>query len=101
MSYLRVASFTMDEMPADTVDVWDKVIGEHLRGVEACIRAKLAQDGDTVLVVSEWTDEEAYNAEFASEGYRRALSELTTKLSMPPEPQPDYLFQGEVLVNIS
>lgn len=101
MSYLRVAAFAMEGMPADTVEIWDGIIGNHLRSTDSCIRAKLAMDGDTVLVVSEWKDEKAYRAEFDSAGYRQALSDITTKLSLPSDPQPDYLFEGDVRVNIS
>ena len=101
MSFLRVVTFDGDAMTDDQFEEWDATIGEHLRTSPDCIRAKAASSGGTTLVVSEWVSEDAYRAEMASPAYEAALRDVTTKLGLPPDIEPSFMFEGDVKVNIS
>lgn len=100
MSYLRVVTYEGDELTDAQVEAWDSIIGEHLKNSADCIRAKLASSGGTTLVISEWVSREAYEAEMSSAAYEAALQDITTKLSLPADIEPSFLFEGDVKVNV-
>lgn len=100
MSYLRVVTYDGDELTDAQVEAWDSTIGDHLRTSTDCLRAKLASSGGTTLVVSEWASEEAYEAEMRSAAYEAALLDATTKLSLPADIQPVFVFEGDVKANV-
>ncbi len=100
MSFLRVVTYDGDEMTDDQFEAWDAIIGAHLRNSPDCIRAKAAKSAGTTLVVSEWVSEDACQAEMTSAAYKTALQDIMTKLSLPAELEPSFLFEGDVKVNV-
>ncbi len=73
MSFLRVVSCDGDEMTYQQFEGRDAIIGTHLRNSPDCIRAKAAKSGGTTLIVSEWTDEAAFQRESSSVEWETAL----------------------------
>jgi len=101
MSLLRVVTYDGDEMTDEQFEAWDAIIGAHLRNSPDCIQARAAVSGGRTLVVSEWVNEEAYRAEMTSAAYEAALQDIMTKLSLPAELEPSFLFEGEVKASVS
>ncbi len=101
MSFLRVVTYDGGEMTDAEFDVWDEIIGAYLRNNPDCLRATAAKSAGATLVVSEWTSQEANERDMASPEYQTVLSEVMTKLSLPSDIEPSFLFEGDVKVNIS
>lgn len=92
MSYLRVAAFDM----GGSFEVWDTTLGEWLRTNPNCVAANAASDGTTWLVASEWTSQEAYEADLGSPEFQAAFEAAASKLGISTDIEPTFLFQGEI-----
>ena len=100
MSFLRVVGYDISGMTDDQFAVWDDTIGAHLRSHPECIRAKAARGAEKVLVVSEWTSEDGFRTDEDSEDFQAVLQEVVARLALPADLAPDFLFEGDVVVDV-
>ncbi|MBT8201827.1 MAG: hypothetical protein HKN74_08425 [Acidimicrobiia bacterium] len=100
MTFLRIVAYEDASITDDQLEIWDEFVGRYLRDNPDCVRAKAARSGNTMVVLSEWTSQAALERDKDSAAFQAVVRDVAAKINMSPDITPDWMFEGDVLVNI-